>query len=190
MEFQHKYNYDAIDVAQVVVDYYKAKDINITNLGLQKVLYFIQCYFLQHHDIAFFKDNIEKWPYGPVVRSVYEKCRELGVYVSITSINGANSNKLDEKHKDNMGKEVLIKLEEWVKNNPWLLVKKTHQKDGAWDKTSQYYETISIEDIKNDNTMTDMFNITEDTTLIDILKGVEPINMNNIDKFDINKFKI
>lgn len=47
----------------------------ITNLKLQKVLYFAQAYFLAKLDRPLFTDRIEAWAYGPVIPTVYRKYR-------------------------------------------------------------------------------------------------------------------
>lgn len=47
----------------------------ITNLKLQKVLYFVQAYYLAKLNRPIFSDNIEAWEYGPVVPSIYRKYR-------------------------------------------------------------------------------------------------------------------
>ena len=47
----------------------------ITNLKLQKVLYFAQAYYLSKVGRLLFSDNIEAWAYGPVVPDVYKKFR-------------------------------------------------------------------------------------------------------------------
>src|ERR1035437_2332524 len=51
----------------------------ITNLKLQKILYFAQAYYLAKLGRPLFSDAIEAWEYGPVVPAVYKKYRE---YVS------------------------------------------------------------------------------------------------------------
>lgn len=43
----------------------------ITNLRLQKLLYFIQVFCLVKYNILAFNDKIEAWPYGPVVPEAY-----------------------------------------------------------------------------------------------------------------------
>jgi len=48
----------------------------ITNLKLQKLLYYLQGYQLAKFDEPLFDDEIEAWMYGPVVPCVYEKYRE------------------------------------------------------------------------------------------------------------------
>lgn len=47
----------------------------ITNLKLQKVLYFVQAYYLAKLGRPLFSDKIEAWEYGPVVPTVYRKYR-------------------------------------------------------------------------------------------------------------------
>ena len=51
----------------------KLKELNkeITNLRLQKLLYFIQVYCLIEYNEAAFDAKIEAWPYGPVVPEAY-----------------------------------------------------------------------------------------------------------------------
>ncbi len=44
----------------------------ITNLKLQKILYFAQAYYLAVLRKPLFSDEIEAWQYGPVVREVYD----------------------------------------------------------------------------------------------------------------------
>lgn len=50
----------------------------ITNLKLQKVLYFAQAYYLAKLGKPLFSDNIEAWEYGPVVPSIYRKYKTNG----------------------------------------------------------------------------------------------------------------
>ncbi len=50
----------------------------ITNLKLQKILYFAQAYYIAKLGRALFSDDIEAWEYGPVVSRVYKKYRSNG----------------------------------------------------------------------------------------------------------------
>lgn len=50
----------------------------ITNLKLQKVLYFAQAYYLAKLGRPLFSDKIEAWEYGPVVPVVYRKYKTKG----------------------------------------------------------------------------------------------------------------
>ena len=51
-------------------------DANVTNLKLQKLLYYCQAVYLVLHDGSpLFTDKIEAWEYSPVVPAVYRKYR-------------------------------------------------------------------------------------------------------------------
>lgn len=66
--------YCALDVAKYIV----TKHDFISNLGLQKLLYFIQAEFLISTGNPCFDDPIEAWAFGPVVPAVYEKYKIYG----------------------------------------------------------------------------------------------------------------
>lgn len=50
----------------------------ITNLKLQKILYFAQAAHLAVNDKPLFDEEILAWKFGPVVKSVYEEFRKFG----------------------------------------------------------------------------------------------------------------
>ncbi len=50
----------------------------ITNLKLQKILYFAQAYFVAKIGRTLFKEKIEAWEYGPVVPVVYHEYKKNG----------------------------------------------------------------------------------------------------------------
>ena len=74
--------YKASDIAKKLI--YKAQNDEpnggerLTNLKLQKLLYYQQGYHLAFFGTPLFDDNIEAWMYGPVVPSVYEKYSSYG----------------------------------------------------------------------------------------------------------------
>ena len=58
--------YKAVDLSKYIVIKCAVDDYPITNLHLQKILYYIQKDFLQKDKLAFFED-VEAWQFGPVV---------------------------------------------------------------------------------------------------------------------------
>ena len=44
---------------------------SITNLKLQKLLYFAQSYYLANYNKQFFNEEMQAWAHGPVVRECY-----------------------------------------------------------------------------------------------------------------------
>lgn len=68
--------YSALDVAKYVINHEHTKNRAITNLRLQKLLYFVQANVLVDTKKPCFDDEMEAWDYGPVVPAVYnEYCR-------------------------------------------------------------------------------------------------------------------
>lgn len=72
--------YDALDVSRYVINYSNQRDYGISNLKLQKVLYFIQAYFLTNTEegTPCFLQKIEAWDFGPVIPDVYREYRQYG----------------------------------------------------------------------------------------------------------------
>jgi uncharacterized phage-associated protein len=52
----------------------------ITNMKLQKLVYYAQGYFLAKFDKTLFNDEIKAWPHGPVCPRVYEFYKGNGPY--------------------------------------------------------------------------------------------------------------
>ena len=69
-----------MDIARYIINYSNEKEYSISNLKLQKLLYFVQAYFLaftQSHEPCF-NERIEAWDFGPVVPSVYREFKQFG----------------------------------------------------------------------------------------------------------------
>ncbi|SOD80968.1 Panacea domain-containing protein [Spirosoma fluviale] len=60
-------------------------DNDVTNLKLQKLVYYVQGFHLALHDDAIFPDGIAPWTYGPVVPELYHTYKEnAGLPISPT----------------------------------------------------------------------------------------------------------
>lgn len=70
--------YDVLTIASYIVKYSWEKGYSLSNLKLQKLLYFIQAQFLVSKKQACFNQDIEAWEYGPVVPAVYQKYKMYG----------------------------------------------------------------------------------------------------------------
>lgn len=62
--------YKAMDLANYIVDKCIKDNVPITNLQLQRILYFVQKDFLKRGSPAFL-DEIEAWEFGPVCGAKY-----------------------------------------------------------------------------------------------------------------------
>ena len=70
--------YSALDVARYIIWYCKKKEYSISNLKLQKLLYFVQAEFLVSAGTPCFEEEIEAWDFGPVVPEVYHEFKIFG----------------------------------------------------------------------------------------------------------------
>ena len=102
---------------------------DLTNLKLQKLLYYAQVEHFKKFGKPLFKEKIEAWQYGPVVPDVYEELRHCGAYVITeldTDTSAANKIKPEEA-------EFLDKFwEKYSDFSAWKLVKETHKPNSAW----------------------------------------------------------
>lgn len=118
-----------------VASYIIQKCINdrapISNLQLQKILYFIQRDYLQSaKGNPVFDDDFEAWRFGPVIPEIYY---DYSGYGSMTI-------DMPDEEKDIMSadKEIIDPIvESKRKLNPWDLVEQTHKNKGAWAITYQ-----------------------------------------------------
>lgn len=70
--------YSANNIANYILRYYHSKNIWISNLKLQKILYFLQAQFLVSKGVPLFSDPIQAVDWGTMVKSVYYNYRIFG----------------------------------------------------------------------------------------------------------------
>lgn len=97
--------YDAVDVCNYVINYCNAKKYGISNLKLQKILYFIQAYFLIEKSQKCFINKIVAWGCGPVVPEAYHKFKKYGG-CNIYSSEFGNYNRISKEDKECINKVI------------------------------------------------------------------------------------
>lgn len=72
--------FEAKEVAEWFVNWAHAGEepSDVTNLKLQKLLYYAQAHHLGQHGTPLFEDSIQAWSHGPVVPSVYRSYKRFG----------------------------------------------------------------------------------------------------------------
>ena len=70
--------YAVLDVCRHTINYSNDMNYGISNLKLQKVIYFIQAFFLISTSEPCFKEKIEAWDFGPVVPEAYREYNQFG----------------------------------------------------------------------------------------------------------------
>lgn len=120
----------ALDLAKYIICISHENKSPISNLQLQKVLYFVNMFYIAKTNNPLIDDDFEAWQFGPVIKEVYNEY----------SINGSNKIYLEkdenyakiDKAVDAETKEMIIALS---KASVWKLVDYSHRKNGPWDKT-------------------------------------------------------
>lgn len=127
--------YSVLDVA----NYLKFLGVN-TNLRFNKLLYFLQAHFLVTQDgkVALFYEEIEAWPYGPVVREVF---------------NAFNNKKIiceDSNEISGEDKKIIKEIYNYFTDTSDMsLVNLTHEYD-SWKKAWQIENEKNMPFLKNE----------------------------------------
>lgn len=72
--------YRVLDICRYIIKLSNEKEYGVSNLKLQKLLYFIQAYFLMNskEQEPCFDEPIEAWDFGPVVPVAYHEYKQYG----------------------------------------------------------------------------------------------------------------
>ncbi len=118
--------YSAYEIAKYVVTKCTEDNSPISNLQLQKILYFLQIEFLRNRGEQLFVDDFEAWQFGPVVPDVYYKFCGFGAM------------KIHMNYDTDIEEQVKLFINPIIaekrKLNPWDLVDDTHQEGKAWSE--------------------------------------------------------
>ena len=130
-----------LGLAEYVIRRATEKEVTITNLKLQKTLYYLQGYTLRCFEEPAFEEQIQNWQYGPVVPTAYfayssygASPLEMNTDIMIETI-GSEREKFYNKI-----------IDACLKYTARELVQKTHQED-PWKKSKLN------EEITKDNLM-------------------------------------
>lgn len=97
-----KAKYTALQIARYFIKKgMSEKDIaKLTNLKLQKILYYAQGWYLANFDKPLFDDTIEAWKYGPAIRTVYQEFQDSGSSILDVPVEKWEIDELDKKTKN------------------------------------------------------------------------------------------
>lgn len=140
----------ALNVANYVISNYGRK-MYLSNLRLNKLLYYIQVSSLRNNNTPLFDDVIEAWQFGPVIPSVY---RTYKVYGKGRIEFSSHAPKLTKEEED--------LIDRAMAKYGWLypidILRFSHRDGGAWKnvyKDGVKNIPITLEDIRNSADFTD-----------------------------------
>ncbi len=136
----------AVEIAYYLIALAREKGFSITNLKLQKMLYFIQREEIRNGRVAF-EDRIEAWQYRPVIPNVYYRFAGYGPISIVLDINSRDII-MQEDTKISVDKI----FEEYIGQNVWNMVDETHIKGNAWVIAFDrgYKSEIRVDDIRRE----------------------------------------
>ncbi len=131
--------YDVRDIANTLLDCAEEQNISITNLSLQKLLYFVHGWFCSIYNEPLIKNKFEAWQYGPVQRVIYDQFKVVKDQpirgIRATFINPLNGN--DEYREPNVEPDhrsmISAILEKYGRYSAGELVEESHAEDGPWE---------------------------------------------------------
>ena len=142
--------YTAMEVSKYIIEHTNG---NVSNLKLQKMLFYAQMEYIQEYSEKLFDDKIEAWRHGPVIRDVYRKfkkyisspietdsCEIQDIYISSL---------LCDKKATKVIKDIIART---CNIDAWDLVTKTHE-TSAWkdNYVEDWNNEISFSDLQKSN---------------------------------------
>lgn len=131
--------YDVREIANFVLDVADKQGALVTNLSLNKIIYFLHASYLVKYRKPLVSAKIEAWKFGPVFREIYRFYKDCGdkpitfQSTRISPVSGANEICSWKLNADEI--RVLGPLaEKYLKMESHELVRLSHVKGGPWDQ--------------------------------------------------------
>ncbi len=140
---------DSMLVAKYVIDYCTKTGNPISNLQLQKILYYIQLNFYRNFKKPCFEENsFEAWEYGPVVPKVYR------LFCSYGAAKICNVYSELGQLFINVEKELCEKvINTCVNMDVWDLVQRSHKEGSPWKQVYRDRHELIPENLMRDYAM-------------------------------------
>lgn len=128
--------YKAIEFSQYVINWCNNHSIVITNLKLQKLLYFLQGEFCSSTGKRLLQDDFYAWQLGPVIPNVYNS---FAMYSSFPLPSRKTDISIDDKYKNQIDRI----LSRYAYKSTWDLVDLSHSQD-PWKYNYQIFGDKSL----------------------------------------------
>lgn len=141
-------SYSAASIANAFIDISSKGGNNITNLTLQKLVYFAHGWYYAITDKPLITEDFQAWKYGPVVRSLYEVLRQYGSGFVTDKIQTSFSVPPDSEDY----RFLAAVYKKYGCYTPGQLIAVTHKPGSPWESAGSGkipYAIISQENIKN-----------------------------------------
>jgi uncharacterized phage-associated protein len=131
--------YDARAVANLLLDTAAERGLDVTQLLLNKVIYFAHGWFLSRFNAPLIKQEFEAWELGPVVKVLRDEFRQFERRPITTRafrldiLSGRRE--IVEPHFSTEDKQFILDIfRSYYQYGAWKLSEMTHEKNSPWDK--------------------------------------------------------
>lgn len=132
--YGERMKYSALNIAKYVIYKSNEKGQKITQLKLQKILYFIEAYFMATYDRKeLYKEDFYAWLYGPMIKEVYNKYK---VFMS-DPIPTDKQDLEDTIYPEEVVESVDVVLDTFGKYTARQLIQITHMEGSPWAITDK-----------------------------------------------------
>lgn len=140
----------AFDVAKYFLHKANTEGDLITNLKMQKLLYYAQAWYLVNYKTTLFKDKIKAWDLGPVVHVVYSQYKKFSGSPIVYNNTGKEADKFTQKQIDYLNEcySVFIKFAAHQLVNmshnepPWKEARENGQCEISTESMRKYYTKL------------------------------------------------
>lgn len=132
-------NHDVRGVANFVLDLAESEGLGLSNLAINKIVFFLHAHFLVRFGRPLVSAKIEAWNYGPVFRELYREFKSF----EDQPITG-RAHRVNPEHGDRELCECKFSQQEqsyigeiarkYIQLSPRALVAISHEKGGPWDQ--------------------------------------------------------
>lgn len=142
-------------VANTLLTFGQKFDVSISNLSLQKLIFFAQGFHYLKHNTLLFDADIEAWNFGPVIPDIYHQFKkfgkdaiigELACYFDPSEMTEASFPKINERTNLDAFAVVNDTFALLAGKDPFDLVEYSHRETCPWKATKQKNVKIEIKE--------------------------------------------
>jgi uncharacterized phage-associated protein len=131
--------YDVRSIANLVLDFAKEKNTEVTNITINKIVFFLHGWYLAKSGSPLVTAKIEAWDYGPVFRELYWEFKNFGSKAISTKATRRNPNTTQKEICTEAFSEADLAflrplVERYLKMSAGKLVELSHVAGGPWDQ--------------------------------------------------------
>ena len=132
---------DPRSVANLILDEADARRVTLTNLALQKILYFVHGKFLVEEREPLIAGSFEAWQFGPVNLPVYESFKPFGARpidcrAPKRDLRTGEVTVAPPPTNGQLRQRIIDLAAPFLRMSPGRLVELSHAKNSPWDKAT------------------------------------------------------